>query len=287
MNRSMEDVPTGRAGAGRARPASLRRGDLTVKFLRAVARLPKGHGIIWRLLVPMSPRPLRRVVADPYGFRLNLDLAQLLDFEYALGTFDWMELEFLLSAMEDESHFIDIGANQGFYSLYVASRNPGVRVLAFEPDPYSLDKLRRNVADNGFSNVTICPYALSDREETGTLVFEEARNRGGGSLLGGRVAAASGAAVVETTCKPLLTALRENGVERISALKIDVEGYEYPVLKAFLDAAPGSLRPKAIVVEALGERIAAAGGSPIELLVTHGYRILNHNRFNFLMELKR
>jgi FkbM family methyltransferase len=162
-----------------------------------------------------------------------------------------------------------------------------VRVLAFEPDAYSLDKLRRNVASNRFDNITICPYALSDKDEFRMLAIDQTRNRGASSLLKSRTDDAGSDATVEVPCKPLLEALRTHGVERISALKIDVEGYEYPVLKKFLDDAPASLYPKAIVVEVLGNRIAAAGGSPVELLVSRGYRIVNHNKFNFLMELNR
>jgi len=260
---------------------------MTVKFLRAVARLPKGHGIIWRLLVPFSPRALRNIVTDTYGFGLHLDLAQLLDFEYSVDIWDRMELEFLVNAVEDGSYFLDIGANQGFYSLFIAWRKPDVRILAFEPDSYSLEKLRKNVDSNRFGNITVCPYALSDKEETRSFIIEHGRNRGRGSPLGSHAGAVGAETAVEVPCKPLLEVLRAHRVERISALKIDVEGYEYPLLKSFLDEAPAGLYPKAIVVEALGDRIAAVGGSPVELLVSRGYRIVDHNRYNFLMELKQ
>lgn len=273
--------------AGAPSRASLRRGNLTVKFLRAVARLPKGHGLIWRILVPFSPGRLRNIVCDTFGFYLHLDLTELLDFEYAVDIWDRMELEFLVNAVEDGTHFLDIGANQGFYSLFVAWRRPAARILSFEPDDYSLDKIRRNVSSNKFGNITVCPYALSDREEVKTLIIDQDRNRGASSLLRARPDGSGCVSTVEVPCKPLLEALREHGVERIGALKIDVEGYEYLVLRKFLDDAPASLYPKVIVVEALGDRIAAVGGSPVELLVSRGYRIVNHNRFNFLMELNR
>jgi len=276
-----------RQAAASPSAASVRRGNLTVRFLRAVARLPKGHGLIWRILVPFSPRRLRNIVCDTFGFYLHLDLTQLLDFEYAVDIWDRAELEFLVNAVEDGTHFIDIGANQGFYSIYLAARRPAVRILAFEPDAYSLEKIRRNVASNRFDNITICPYALSDKEETRTLVIDEARNRGRGSLIRSVDDGAGSGSTAVVACRPLLDVLREHGVERISALKIDVEGFEYPVLKQFLDEAPASLYPKAIVVEALGDRIAAGGGSPVEMLVLKGYRIVNYNRFNFLFELHR
>ncbi len=264
---------------------AVRSGNRVARFLRGVARLPKGHGMIWRILVPLSPPWWRHIVTDVHGFYLHLDLRQLLDFEYALGTYDRDELEFIVGACEDGGHFLDIGANQGFYSLFVASRRPQTRILSFEPDTYSLEKLRRNIAANGFENITVCPYALSDTEERRVLHLDQGRNRGASSLLASSAPNALAESRVEVPCVTLLQALREHRVERVSALKIDVEGAEYPVLRSFLENAPAGLFPSAVVVEALGDRIERVGGSPIELLFDRGYRIVNHNRFNFMMRL--
>jgi len=275
----------GNAGSGAPSPAAVRRGNRVARFLRAVARLPKGHGLIWRVLVPLSPPWWKRIVTDIHGFYLHLDLRQLLDFEYVLGTYDKVELEFLVDACGEDGHFLDIGANQGFYSLFVSARRPRTKILAFEPDAYSLRKLRRNIAANGFENIVVCPYALSDTEERRVLHLEQGRNRGASSLIPAMARTEGAESRVEVPCVSLMSALRENGVSRVRALKIDVEGAEYPVLRSFFEQAPRELFPGAVVVEALGDRIAKVGGSPIELLFERGYRIVHHNRFNFMMRL--
>jgi hypothetical protein len=81
-----------------------------------------------------------------WGMRLRL---------YALGNgceknalftpqmFDVMERGILADAIGrkcDGFSFIDIGANVGLYSLFVASRAPDARILAIEPQPGILDR---------------------------------------------------------------------------------------------------------------------------------------------------
>jgi len=92
--------------------------------------------------------------------------------------------------------------------------------------------------------------------------------------------------IIEVKCVTLLGALIENGVTRISSLKIDVEGYEYPILNHFFRDAPVSLYPKAIILEAFGHVIPIVGGSSIELLVSRGYSLVNHIEYNYFFILR-
>jgi len=278
--------PTTTAGGGASAAHPSRPRPWYVPALKALGGLPKGKGLLWRVILPMLPPGLRRIVDRPFGFWMSLDLNQLLDFEYTFGIHDSEEVAFLVEAYESGTHFVDVGANQGFYSLYLASRRPDARIIAFEPDPYSLEKLRLNREMNGFGNISIVPCAIADDDATRTLRVVSRRNRGANSLLESGAPDGGAGAAIEVPCRPLLDVLLEHGVERVSALKIDVEGYEYPVLRRFLADAPERLRPRAIVVEALGDRIAVVGGSPVDLLVEHGYRTVNHGRFNFLMKLR-
>lgn len=81
-------------------------------------------------------------------------------------------------------------------------------------------------------------------------------------------------------------AIEENAIEKISALKIDIEGYEYLVLRKFFEDAPRALYPNAMLVEAFGQTINLVGGSPIELLINNGYKLINHSEYNFFFKLR-
>src|SRR6202035_552934 len=75
--------------------------------------------------------------------------------------------------------FVDIGANVGLFSLFVASRaRQGARILAIEPEPANLRRLEFNVGANPGVPITIIPKALSD--EAGVVAVElDRRDRGG------------------------------------------------------------------------------------------------------------
>ncbi len=253
---------------------------------RLTSKLPFGRRTLWRILVRFFPIPMRDILHEVNGIKMHLDLSQNLDREYAQGLWDREELRFLLSSYEKDSYFVDIGANQGFYSLNFAKEKPEARILAFEPDPYSLGKLQKNISANNFKNIILCPYAISDSEETRYLMINTANNRGGSSVVLSQTPRTQSKTelIMRVPCNTLLNALISNNVNKISALKIDIEGYEYPVLRKYFADAPTSLYPKVIVVEAFGYMINLVGGSPIELLITNGYRLSGHTSYNYCFE---
>lgn len=64
----------------------------------------------------------------------------------------------------------DMGAHAGFTTIMFARMvGPTGRVVAFEPDPASLDYLKRNLLAQEVSNVTIVPKAIDAK--TGTAYF--------------------------------------------------------------------------------------------------------------------
>lgn len=74
--------------------------------------------------------------------------------------------------------FVDIGANVGLFSLFVAARaGPAARILAIEPEPGNLCRLGFNIAANPGIPIKVIPKALSD--EAGSVAVElDRRDRG-------------------------------------------------------------------------------------------------------------
>ncbi len=61
-----------------------------------------------------------------------------------------------------DSVFIDIGANQGLYSL-IAAKNPRIsKVYAFEPQPEVFERLCKNISRNAAHRIQAFPFAVSD-----------------------------------------------------------------------------------------------------------------------------
>jgi FkbM family methyltransferase len=194
--------------------------------------------------------------------------------------FDAIERELLVSRLRDGFTFIDIGANIGAYSLFVAARaGRGARILAVEPQPEIFARLAFNIAQNPFGTVKAVACALADKPGELTL-FIDPTNRGESSV---RILNSSAGTSVKVPAMTLLSLVEGEGYERIDAVKLDVEGAEDLILEPFLRDAPQALWPGFIIIEDSRQRWQTdlAG-----LLGRSGYRLVAQTRLNLVFERK-
>jgi FkbM family methyltransferase len=94
------------------------------------------------------------------------------------GCFEPFETKLVQDVVRPGSVVIDVGANIGYYTLQFA-KLVGAKghVYAFEPDPSNFRLLSKNVAVNGYANVTCIQKAVSDCNGT-TRLFKNEHNRG-------------------------------------------------------------------------------------------------------------
>jgi len=250
-----------------------------------ILRAPAGQRTLLKLVRSICPACLcgEKVVVD--GVRLEVDLARFPDWDYANGHTDKEEMAFLVDNCPDNGIVLDVGANIGIYSIYVATHRPGARVLAFEPVPEIVERFKRNIALNNVHNIVVCDYALAEEETTKELMLNVTTNTGGNSFVVNQTQFQGFEKKIPVKTKTMLQALQENKVERVDVLKADVEGYEYPILKKFFADAPKSLWPRTMVLEAFGSTIPRVGGSTVELVIASGYHLINHNNMNFFFKL--
>lgn len=197
---------------------------------------------------------------------------------FAPQLFDRQELAFLASHLPEGGTFVDIGANVGVYSLWAhrCMRGSG-RIIAVEPDPEMRRRLQFNLQSNALSNVEVCPVALSDKRGVGELLVNPAQ-RGQNTLAVEEAKAAGGERVVhKVELDTLEHLLQSRGIKKVDALKIDIEGYEPPVLRHFFEHAPQSLWPKVAITEYKPE----TAGRIEEQFVSCGYRRVFFNGLNF------
>lgn len=194
--------------------------------------------------------------------------------------FDAVERELLASRLRDGFTFIDIGANIGAYSLFVAARaGRGARILAVEPQPEIFARLAFNIAQNPFGTVKAVACALADKPGELTL-FIDPTNRGESSV---RILNSSAGVSVKVPAVTLLSLVESEGYERIDAIKLDVEGAEDLILEPFLRDAPQALWPGFVIIEDSRQRwqIDLAG-----LLERNGYKLVAQTRLNLMFERK-
>jgi FkbM family methyltransferase len=109
-----------------------------------------------------------RVVSHGQAAGMRIDPAGA-NAGYALGTTEPRIQEVFAEQVHPGGVVWDIGANIGFYSLIAARCAGGGRVLAFEPLPQNAEAIRRNLALNRLTNVSVIGLALGDREGTAEL----------------------------------------------------------------------------------------------------------------------
>jgi len=124
---------------------------------------------------------------------------------------------------------IDAGAQAGFFCLYCRALNSEVKIYAIEPDENNLEVLADNLTVNNISNVEIIPAALAG--QTGLRDFFISTDTHNHSLF--KVLAPQITKTNKIKTYSLDDFLNEQGIERVSLLKLDIEGAEYEVLNNF------------------------------------------------------
>lgn len=128
-----------------------------------------------------------------------------------------------ISELRSPKLIVDLGANVGYSSAYFLSQFKDCEVISVEPDPANFVELQKNVAPYR-GRVTTIQAAVWPRSEQLDL-----DHPGQGEEWGVRVKPSEGGAVQTITIPELLSA---SGQERISLLKIDIEGAETELFSA-------------------------------------------------------
>lgn len=194
--------------------------------------------------------------------------------------FDPVERDLLASRVREGFRFIDIGANIGAYSLFVAAKaGPGARILAVEPQPEVFSRLTYNIAQNPFGTIKAVACALADKPGELTLFIDPA-NRGESSV---RILRSSTGSTVRVPATTLLALVESEGYDRLDAIKLDVEGAEDLILEPFLRDAPEALWPDLVLIEDSRLRWQS---DLTQLLTRCGYELLVQTRMNLIFERK-
>lgn len=198
------------------------------------------------------------------------------------------ERRLLASLLRPGDLFIDVGANFGLYTVDAANLvGPSGAVLAFEPSANAYDNLCHNIALGQFTNVDARPMALSDRPGHAVLKVSrdgrDAWNTFGVSL---HESAHEPQPVATETLDSILGSLPTG--QRPALIKIDVEGWEYHVVRGAaqllgrddapllqVEFAPGYFEANGLDIAILGDAILSHG---YELFQPAGACALRHHR---------
>ena len=230
--------------------------------------LPRRVSGVLRLVpVWVQVEPGMTMLLDPYD---SLGITVLTD-----GTYEPATVQELMRHVPAGGTFIDVGAHIGWYSLKAAKAvGPSGHVIAVEPNRETLTRLRDNIRASGVSSVvSVAPVACADSETTLTFYAASHRNTGESSLSAANASQEGAiAASYPVRARRLDDIAREAGVNRVDAIKIDVEGAEFLVLRGAAEILD-RYRP-VVAVEVIDHQLRAMGASADELMAfmrSHGY----------------
>lgn len=136
----------------------------------------------------------------------------------------------LLSELDEEDVFFDIGANVGYYTCFAAAPLPDEQVVAFEPYPPNARRIAENLARNG-READVREVALAD--EPGTAAFDRAAMRPGYAFAA--LSREDDADTIEVDVAAGDDLVADGELPQPAVVKIDVEGAEPLVVEGLTE----------------------------------------------------
>jgi FkbM family methyltransferase len=189
----------------------------------------------------------KRVISSYYGIKLLDDPGDYTFFANAVGGHG----DFLFKKILDESSpfiFLDIGANQGVYSLIAARNSSCTAVFSFEPLKRTMSYLRANAILNKVEHkIDFIESAISSSSGSKEIAFI-AGHSGSGSLRSAVGNSYKHKSIISTIDGKVVAALIKKTSEPLIC-KIDVEGHEPEVVEQLLMQLDITKRLKALFIE--------------------------------------
>lgn len=143
------------------------------------------------------------------------------------------EFLYLKKAVSSDMTFIDVGANQGEFTLYLSSLLGKGKVMSFEPVSSNFSALKFNTELNGCKNVELYNYGLFNKEDEMPIytsteeTLHSGRHEGLSTLFSGDTRST----FEETISIKVFDDLFFDKLHRFDYLKIDIEGAELYALQ--------------------------------------------------------
>jgi FkbM family methyltransferase len=183
--------------------------------------------------IPMKSA-IKYILHKLLGFRNYLFVFSV----FKIYTLKWDRKEndflFFLKMIPAGTVVLDIGANIGVMAVLLAKKIKGAQVVAFEPVPANISALKRVIGFFSLKNVRVMEYALGNEEgevEMVMPVIDSVKMQGLSHVVHSSITENNEGVKVKAPIHRLDNITGLNGTMKISAVKIDVENFEYFVLE--------------------------------------------------------
>ncbi len=129
--------------------------------------------------------------------------------------------------LNDGDVIVDIGANVGIVSIYLAKRFPNVKILAYEAHPHTYKNLLENIELNDVKNIVPHNLAVYSKDSDTLNITLDIVNTGSSSCFKND----EGQITETVSTISLDTIIKNNNISNIRYLKIDCEGAEFDIIE--------------------------------------------------------
>jgi len=218
-------------------------GGIWVSSMCVPGVYPSGHpGRPSIIRVPIAPSkhiPVALLAAEGFNILVPSNDEFVSRYVQITGTFDPVELDFILQRVFRDANVIEVGCNIGSYSIHIADKiGSGGSLYCFEPFRLVYQILTANIALNGLSNVHTFQQGVSNVSESGRIVagpdLNSKDNYGAASLL-------EDEAKTWILSNPQLQSVDISTLDsliftrKVDFIKMDVEGMEFHVLRGAMN----------------------------------------------------
>jgi FkbM family methyltransferase len=253
----------------------------SMRAYRASPFYPQCGPMLAKVLATVMRDRATGIIHDIDGVRFELDLRELIDASlFYSGTFEVEAERTITEALKPGMIAFDIGANMGYHTFRMAKAvGTSGKVYAIEPTAGAFNKLQRNISLNSIKNIYPLKLALGERDEGLIELRVKSSYRLDGTDL-------TGSELIPM--RTLDALIKENAVNHVDFLKMDVDGYEAKVVRGaihtlehhrpimFFEITPSILKNNEndftyllSMLDELGYHVKSEAGKPIENLVAY------------------
>lgn len=229
---------------------------LTPKLRLTIAKLIPSEGVKTlfdpnsiRNYANLGKKSVFKTIKLNSGISASVDINDIIGYRAALnGEWDSTTLNLIKKLPINGTLYIDIGANIGLTSIPIAKL--GYETIAFEPNPYAIVQLAKNISLNSPINFCLFPFALGGKSDNVSQLqlFSPPGNMGATSAMREWSPGLKKDNVIlapqislDKALGCLFTQKKLKGFKNV-VIKLDVEGFEDEVIRGAQDLIK-SVRP--------------------------------------------
>jgi FkbM family methyltransferase len=218
---------------------------------------------ILKALVDFLPAAFSVKLTKPMKWEKAYDL-KLFEFEFILNSgpqddhfldieksglkkWETLELQLWIDCLKSSDYAVDVGAYLGVYSI-LAAQSKAKMVLSIEPNKETFLLLKKNVSQNNLTDrVELHNLAVGDLFKSVQLAWRKGRPLSSGAYIADVSSQKSDTWAIQNQIEQVtLDWILRDVVGEVSVIKIDVEGYEFNVLKGAVNTLRAS-KPSLII----------------------------------------